>query len=150
VQASSETELGSYKDWDAYTTRESGKLVCYMGAVPTKSVGKYSKRGQTFLLITHRPNEKSINVISLRAGYTFKKSSEVEMTIGKLTFKLFTTNKWAFAENASIDKKLVTAMIRGATLTVRGVSSRGTKTTDTYSLDGFTAAYRAIGKACKI
>ena len=31
---------------------------------------------------------------------------------------------------------------------VQGTSSRGTKTTDTYSLIGFTKAYRAIADAC--
>ena len=31
---------------------------------------------------------------------------------------------------------------------VEGVSSRGTLTTDTYSLSGFTKAHNAIDKAC--
>ena len=99
------------------------------------------------------PKEKSkrnrFNVVSLRAGYTFKKASAVKILIRKSTFKLFTTKEWAFAENAKLDKKLITAMKRGVTLTVKGISSRGTKTTDTYSLKGFTAAYKAINKACR-
>jgi hypothetical protein len=33
---------------------------------------------------------------------------------------------------------------------ITGFSSRGTKTIDTYSLSGFTAAYTAIGKACGV
>jgi hypothetical protein len=33
---------------------------------------------------------------------------------------------------------------------VKGTSSRGTATTDTYALAGFAAAFAAIGKACKI
>ena len=33
-------------------------------------------------------------------------------------------------------------------MVVKGTSSRDTLTTDTYSLIGFTKAYRAIGKAC--
>jgi len=148
--ASAEISLSKYADWEAFTERENGKLVCFMGAVPTKSRGKYTKRGQTFLLITHRPAEKSKNVISLQAGYTFKKTSEVELVIGKSKFKLFTDGPWAFASNADTDNKLVESMIRGAALIVRGISSRGTLTTDTYSLKGFTAAYKAIGKACKI
>ena len=45
---------------------------------------------------------------------------------------------------------VVDAMIRGARLVVKGTSSRGTKTTDTYSLKGFSAAFKAIGKACKV
>ena len=148
--ALAEISLGKHTDWEAFKARENGKLVCYMGAVPTKSQGKYTKRGRTFLLITHRTAEKSKNVISLQAGYTFKKTSEVELVIGKSKFKLFTDGPWAFASNADTDNKLVESMIRGAALIVRGISSRGTQTTDTYSLKGFTAAYKAIGKACKI
>ena len=54
-----------------------------------------------------------------------------------------------FAEEGA-DAKLVQSMIRGADMVVQGTSSRGTLTTDTYSLKGFTAAYKAINKACKV
>ena len=148
--ALAEISLGKHADWEAFKARENGKLVCYMGAVPTKSQGKYTKRGRTFLLITHRPAEKSKNVISLQAGYTYEKASEVELIIDKSSFKLFTDEQWAFAADTATDNKLVKSMIGGAALIVRGLSSRGTQTTDTYSLKGFTAALKAIGKACKI
>ena len=39
-------------------------------------------------------------------------------------------------------------LLSSATMVVRGVSKRDTKTTDTYSLSGFTRAHGAIGKAC--
>ena len=39
-------------------------------------------------------------------------------------------------------------MKSGKQLIVRGTSSRGTATTDTYSLAGFTAALAASDKAC--
>ena len=40
-------------------------------------------------------------------------------------------------------------MKRGEKMTVEGVSYRGTKTKDTYSLRGFTGAYRAISAKCR-
>ena len=43
----------------------------------------------------------------------------------------------------------VEAMKRGTEMVVRGISSRGTRTTDTYSLSGVTAAMNEIDKACK-
>jgi len=142
--------LGTYDAWEAYTDRESGKRVCYMGSEPTKARGKYEKRGQTFILVTHRPAEKSNNVVSVEAGYTYKNGSEVEITVGKSAFKLFTQAGHAFTYDSKSDDELVKAMIRGAAMTVKGRSSRGTLTTDTYSLKGFTAAYKAISRACKI
>lgn len=42
----------------------------------------------------------------------------------------------------------VAAMKKGSKLVVNGTSARGTKTTDTYSLSGVTAAMNAIDQAC--
>lgn len=145
-----ETQLGIHGDWEAFQDIEDGKPVCYMASVPTKAVGKYKKRGKTYLIITHRPGSNSRNVVSYRAGYTFKKGAKVDFIIGKKAVKLFTNDGWAYTPDAEQDLALVKMMVQGAKLTVKGTSSRGTKTTDTYSLKGFTAAYKAIGKACKI
>ncbi|HVX73439.1 MAG: invasion associated locus B family protein [Devosia sp.] len=51
---------------------------------------------------------------------------------------------------ASMDDEpgFVAALKKGSKLVVHGTSSRGTKTTDTYSLSGVTAAMDAIDKAC--
>jgi len=46
-------------------------------------------------------------------------------------------------------KKMVQAMKRGAKATLTGRSSRGTKTEDTFSLKGFTAAVEDASKRCK-
>ena len=145
-----EEMIATHGDWEAFTTKENGKLVCYMGSEPKKAVGKYKKRDKTFVLITHRPAEKSSNVISVQAGYTYKEGSQVDVAIGKVTFKLFSSAGHAFAHDAVDDNKIVQAMIRGASMTINGISSHDTLTKDSYSLTGFSAAYKAIGKACKI
>lgn len=97
---------------------------------------------------THRPGEKVFGEISVEAGYTYKPGSEVEVTIDGQTFKLFTQggNAWAYDEKA--DQALVNAMRAGQQMVVKGTSTRGTLTTDTYSLTGFTAAMQSIDKAC--
>lgn len=145
-----ESFLGKHGAWEAFSDKEAGKTVCYIGSEPTKKRGKYKTRGATYSMVTHRPAEKSKNVVSIRAGFTHKKGSEVTVSVGKTTLKLFTKDGWAYAPDADADNVLVKAMVRGATMIVKGTSSRGTKITDTYSLKGFTAAYRAIGKACKV
>ena len=55
----------------------------------------------------------------------------------------------AWTSDPEIDGMLIKAMQRGTTMIIKGVSSRGTNTKDTYSLRGFTAAYKAISKVCK-
>ncbi len=142
--------ISRYGDWEAFQEKDGGKTVCYIGSAPKKSRGKYKKRGETYMLITHRPAEKKLDVVSIKAGYTYQQESEVDVIIGPKTFRLFTDAGHAFAYDAKGDKMLVKAMVRGARMVIRGTSSRGTPTTDTYSLTGFTAAYKAIGKACKV
>ncbi len=142
------TVIGTFGDWTAFKGREDGKKVCYIGAEPTKSLGKYKKRGDIYILVTHRPAEKKTGVVSITTGYTYKQGSEVEAAVGAVTFRLFTDRDMAWAYDAKADRALVRAMKAGLNMVIKGTSAKGTKTTDTYSLKGFSAAYRAIGIAC--
>jgi len=91
-----------------------------------------------------------MGVINFQTGYTFKQGTSAIITIGDDNFSLFTEGSDGWAKDGATDKAIVNAMIRGAQMMIKGTSSRGTKTTDTFSLKGFTAAYKAASKACKI
>ncbi len=148
AQAQGIKRIGDYGDWSAFQFSEDGNPACYMSSEPTKATGDYKKRGDVFAIVTHRPAEKRIGEVSIIAGYSYKKDSSVAVAIGKQNFELFTQDDGAWALDVATDKKLVQAMRKGNRMVVKGTSSRGTLTTDTYSLKGFTKAYRAIGKAC--
>ncbi len=140
--------LGDFEDWNAYRFKESGNVACYMASVPKKAEGNYTKRGDVFAIVTHRPAESRRDEVSFIAGYAYKTDSWVEVSIGEESFKLFTQDDGAWAPDKEADAALVNAMIKGRDMVVKGTSSRGTDTLDTYSLNGFTKAYQAINKAC--
>lgn len=142
--------LGLYGDWGAQTFSEGKNTGCSMWSQPTKDVGKYSQRGAIYAYITHRPWDKRLNEVSISAGYDYKKDSTVQVRIGGQKFTLFTDGETAWSRSPKDDKSLVDAMRRGNSMIVSGVSGRGTQTTDTYSLTGFTKAYEAINKACNV
>ena len=80
-----------------------------------------------------------------------KPDADVLVTIDrKQKFKLFADKETAWTLDDKADRALVQAMIKGSTMVVEGLSSRGTKTRDIYSLSGFGKMYQAIGKACGI
>jgi hypothetical protein len=139
--------LGSFQDWTAFSDG-SERRMCYIGSVPKKKEGNYTVRGETYVLATHRPGEKVFGEVSVEAGYTYKSGSEVEVNVDGQIFKLFTQggNAWAYDEKA--DRALVEAMRAGRQMVVKGTSTRGTLTTDTYSLAGFSAALQSIDNAC--
>lgn len=140
--------IGTFSDWTAFSDGSGGNRICYVGSVPKKAEGKYTRRGDTYTLVSHRPGERVFGEVSVEAGYTYKPGSEVTIDIDGKKFKLFTKGGNAWASDASADKKIVAAMKAGRRMIIKGTSSRGTLTTDTYSLSGLTAAYNAISKAC--
>ena len=142
--------IDTFGSWSAFVRTEAGKKVCYMGSVPEKEKGKYQRRGDTFVLVTHRPAEKRFDVVSVEAGYTYKEGAEVTVLIGGQGYPMFTSGGVAWARDAKADRALVGAMKRGLEMVVKGTSSRGTLTEDTYSLTGYTAAHAAIAKACGV
>ena len=145
-----QTLINNFEDWSAFANGKGKAKTCYIASVPEKETGKYKSRGNTYILVTHRPAEKSHDVFELRAGYVYRKDSEVVVNIDGQVYKLFTDRGTAWARDPKADRSLARMMIRGKSMIVTGFSSRGTKTIDTYSLSGFTAAYKAIGKACGV
>ena len=143
-------ELGKFGNWTAYSAGTGRAKICYVHAKPTKETGQYRRRGETYLQVAHRPGEKATDVVSLTAGYSYRKESEVVIEIGGARFTLFTSGDTAWARKPKTDKAMVRAMIKGRDLKARGTSSRNTQTLDNYALDGFTAARRAIGTACGV
>ncbi len=150
AQASAPQVLGEYGDWIAYYYQDKGGVVCYMASTPKKDEGKYTKRGDIYTVITHRPAEKSYDVVNINAGYTYKPNSKVVVKIGNKSYnRLFIDGDKAWAIDESADKELVSAMKRGSRMIITGTSNKGTDTKDTYSLSGFSQAYLAISKKCK-
>ncbi len=148
--AASPKLIGSFKDWDSFQSNEGQSNSCYMRSAPATSEPAGLKRGEVYLFITHRTGDKTVNEVSIITGYVYKPGSSVTVAIGNKTFELFTDADGAWVDKAEDAAQLVASMRAGARLTVSGTSSRGTRTTDKYSLAGFSDAHEAISKACGV
>ena len=148
AQAAEPRSLGKFSNWEAYVFMEGDNKVCYMASQPVKSEGNYTRRGDIFALITHRPAEGTKNVFSYITGYAYKPGSDATIKVDSNSYTLFTQDETAWAPDASTDNKISDAIRRGSKMVVKGTSSRGTATTDTFSLKGSSAAHSAIDKAC--
>ena len=141
--------INTYRDWNLFVYKDKKGRVCYVASEPQKMEGDYSKRGPAAVLVAKFPIKAPNIQVSVQAGYPYKKQSTVRMKIDKKTFSLFTDGANAFARTSEEDKRIIEAMKRGRKMTVRGTSRKGTYSLDTYSLLGFTKAYRAMLDACK-
>ncbi|MCK5284549.1 MAG: hypothetical protein KAJ86_03075 [Alphaproteobacteria bacterium] len=140
--------LEMHDDWAAYVFIENSNKVCYIASKPKKAEGDYTQRGKIFALITHRPAEGTKNVFSYITGYNYKAGSNVNIEIDGEHFILFTQGDTGWAPDEATDNKLTQAIRKGSKMIVRGVSSRGTATKDTFSLKGSGAAHDRITKEC--
>jgi hypothetical protein len=142
--------LGTFEGWQAYLSVDGNKRLCYMASAPQKKEPAAAKRGDVLAFVAHRPADKEQDVVNFQLGYPLKPSSDVRVVIDSKPYNLFVKDDTAWTRKSDEDKAMVQAMMKASTMTVSGESDRGTKTTDTYSLRGFSAAYKEINKACGI
>jgi hypothetical protein len=118
---------------------------CFIGSAPVETDLPESKqRGITYILV-YRINKSKDAIVQIAAGYPYKKDQNVDVTIDNVQFDFYSDDDTAWSND---DNKVIFAMKKGIKLTVNGESSRGTKTTDIYTLKGFTAAYNQLFNDC--
>ncbi len=145
------TLLAQYSDWGTYTAEPGGKKVCFAIAKPTAAETKPPNRprNQSYMFITSRPADKVVNEVSIEIGYPFKSGTEASVQVGGTTFALYTQGDGAWIKNTAEEAHLVDVMRQGDTAVVKGESTRGTLTTDTYSLKGLGEALDRLGQECQ-
>lgn len=147
ASADSAKALGRFGSWQSFTYSDKAGKVCYATVLPKSTLSKPNGRKEAFLSVTHRPQAKSFDVVSITEGFAFKKDAPIEMDVGGDKFDLYSQDETAWTKN---DKAVVQAMAKAKTIVVHGTPAKGNEVVDTYSLDGFAKAYAAIGKACDV
>lgn len=155
AQATAE-RVAAHNDWSVFVAGEPQE--CYIVAQPMGSTARRDgqpvevDRGDIRLFVRFNPSENVSNEVSFRSGYPLREGSPVRVTVGSDGFDFSPVagdaNEWAWPQPED-DARIVAAMRSGSTATVTGVSSRGTETTDTFSLSGFTAAVNEAESRCQ-
>jgi hypothetical protein len=145
------TLLGQYGDWGAYSATPGGKKVCFAIAKPatseTNPPGK--SRNPSYMFISSRPGDKVNNEVSIIIGYPFKPNSDATVAVGSASFALYTQQDGAWIKNAAEEAHLIEAMRGGQNAVLKGMSAKGTQSTDIFSLKGFGQALDRTGQDCK-
>jgi invasion protein IalB len=145
------TLLGQFGDWGAYTASPGGRKVCFALAKPasSKTTPPNRPRDPAYMFISSRPSEKVREEVSIIFGYGFKPNSDASVEISGANYAMYTQADGAWVKNAAEETRLVDAMRKGADLTVKGTSAKGTASTDVYSLRGLPEALNRVGQECK-
>nr|WP_043699240.1 invasion associated locus B family protein [Yoonia vestfoldensis] len=152
AQEQSENRVAATSDWAVYV--EASPRECWAVSAPVETINTRDgnavdvNRGDIQLIIFYRPGDSIAGQVMFAGGYPFAPGSVVTIRIGETTYELFTEGNFAWPASAADDASIVAAMKRGADATVVGRSSRGTQTSDRFSLIGFTAAVDEAASRC--
>ena len=143
--------LGTFGDWGAYLGNSGGRKVCFVLSKPAsaQTTPPNRPRDPTYLFISTRPTENVRNEVSVIMGYPHKPDSDATLEIGSDKYAMYTQNDGAWIKNAAEESRMIEGMRKGADLVVKGVSARGTQTTDRYSLKGLGQALDRVAQECK-
>ena len=137
-------ELGKFGDWIAATYQEAGHTVCYAFVTAKNSAPALPKRGEVVLTVSERPTGR--DWVAISAGFAYAKGAVVTMQVDTTGLDFYTAGSSAFARDG---KAAVIAFQRSSQALARSPGAReGQMVVDTFSLNGFSAAYGAISKAC--
>ncbi len=145
------TLIGQFGTWGAYAATPNGKKVCFALAKPSSSKTNPPNRPRdpAYAFVSTRPAEKVNNEVSVMIGYALKPGSESTVEVGGAAFAMYTQGDGLWIKNAAEEERMVEAMRKSAELVVKGVSAKGTETTDTFSLKGLAQALDKIAQDCK-
>jgi Invasion associated locus B (IalB) protein len=145
------TLVGQFGTWGAYTATPNGKKVCFALAKPSSSKTNPPNRPRdpAYAFVSTRPAEKVSNEVSIMIGYTLKPGSESTLEVGGASYAMYTQGDGLWIKNAAEEERMVDAMRKSADVTVKGVSAKGTETTDTFSLKGLAQALDRLAQDCR-
>jgi hypothetical protein len=145
------TLIGQFGTWGAYAAAPNGKKVCFALAKPSSSKTNPPNRPRdpAYAFVSTRPAEKVNNEVSVMIGYALKPGSESSVEVGGASFAMYTQGDGLWIKNAAEEERMVEAMRKSADLVVKGVSAKGTETTDTFSLKGLAQALDRIAQDCR-
>jgi len=154
AQSQSAVNLKTFDQWTAWQDNndEDGQ-VCFVTANPTdtqpKEVnGKPINRDPPAFVVLHRKSKGLFNEAQTLIGYPFDTTKFPVVLIDGAAHTMVAEKSAAWLAKDEDEAAFVAAMKAGSKLVVKGTSLKGTQTTDTYSLAGFTAAMQTIDKAC--
>jgi hypothetical protein len=145
------TLIGQFGTWGAYTAMPNGKKVCFALAKPSSSRTNPPNRPRdpAYAFISTRPAEKVTNEVSIMIGYALKPGSESTLEVGGASYAMYTQGDGLWIKNAAEEERMVEAMRKAADVVVKGVSAKGTETSDTFSMKGLSQALDRLAQDCR-
>jgi invasion protein IalB len=143
------TLVKSFGDWGAYTAQTGRSKMCYALSEPKSRTPASIKDTKAYLFVSFRPTERVSNELATVLNFKTKEKGPGSLVVGEASYDLITMGENAWIKTPSDEMAAINAMMKGSSLTLQAVSARGNKTSDRYSLMGFSQALDQAKRDCQ-
>ena len=150
------TLLGVFGKWTALSAGSGSSMTCFVRSEPTalRPTNVKREKAKTYLIVSDWPGRKIKGEPQIVYGYQAKEGGAAALGVGGDKFSFFIRNSGKDASSwlASLNdnQRLVDAMRGGVSAVANGTTTKGVKTIDTYSLQGFGDALDKVHAACQM
>lgn len=139
--------IGHFGDWSAATHQEAGQTICYAYSFAKTSKPALVGRGRVVLTVTRRPNARPAarDAVAITLGYAVLPHAGASVRAGGKKLGFYLEGRSAFAPHGA---EAVAAFSAGREAVGQFPGPRGLTLTDSFSLTGFSAAYKAMAERC--
>jgi invasion protein IalB len=141
--------IATFKSWSVFVREVEGDRICFAASEAQDKAPQSVNHGEVFFLVATWKSGAAVNQPSFMAGYNLKDAPAPAIRVGSEKFTMYASQNEAFIESAKDEQALISAMKRGADMRVSAVSSRGTATSYTMSLQGLSAALEKVAEVCR-
>jgi len=142
------TQVGTHGDWTVYTRGTGSARICYVLSEAQSEAPSNVNHGDIYFMVSSWKNGAATEQPSFLAGYNLKTTRAPKAQVGSTSVTMFAADNEAFISENSDERRLVSKMRAGSSMTISAVSQRGTQTRYSFSLKGVTAALRQAKSAC--
>jgi hypothetical protein len=135
--------------WSVYVRDDPNDRICFASSTPSSAEPKGVKRGAVYFYVTTWRKDNVHAEVSVSLGYAIKADVPPTITVGSESFELFGRKDKAFTRDPQEEKRLLDAMLKASSLTVKGTPLKGAATVDQYSLSGLAGAMKKMDQSCQ-
>ena len=142
------TLVATFGDWGAYTAQSGKAKICYALSEPKGRTPTSLKDTKAYLFVSFRPADSVRNELASVLNFKTKEGGAASLGIGSTSFDLVTRGENAWIKTQADEANAIGAMGKGGAVIVQATSVRGNKTSDRYSLTGFSQALERAKRDC--
>lgn len=142
-------QVATFGDWGAYVAQNGRSRLCYALSEPKSRSPANLRDTKAYLFVSFRPADKVRNEFAAILNFKTKEKGPGSLVIGDANYDLITMGENAWIKSPTDEASAINTMQKGGTMTLQAISARGNKTSDRYSLQGFSQALEQAKRDCQ-